>query len=473
LFLTCKYLVIGVWIGMSLQSWGIGFQAVAGVSALRWLSIGLWICGFGFLYLGRINLGSHVRIGLPNESTALHRNGAYRFCRNPMYAGIDATMVAAILYTRNPVILVLGAFIIAAHHKIILAEERWLLATFGGEYERYRDRVGRYATLRFTLSKPGGRGTYRIRCLRTLLRMGHCAPTIMRTILDGSGRNQDWLVRLVAGLPGGIGNTGGECGGITSALVLLGLRHGLGRIQEGLPLVFDQGHEHLQRFQRTNATLLCREIRGTPPRLWPCVRTILRSPELYAELLTHDSRQALAGEVREAYRLLFAAFTDCGFHCAHEVLRHLDHLIPSGPELLDGTSAFLGGMLFKGLTCSALTAGVMAVGLRIAEIETSPWRVLRMIALMLTGGPAFEDRINKFNRTMNLGGELAKWFAGVFGSTQCRAVTQADFSSAAEVRAYIRGGGIGVCQRIAKRVAEHVQLIHEENLHTRQQGYGL
>jgi len=55
-----------------------------------------------------------------------------------MYAGLDLTMIAAILYTRNPAILALAAFVIAAHHRIILAEERWLLATFGRAYEGYR-----------------------------------------------------------------------------------------------------------------------------------------------------------------------------------------------------------------------------------------------------------------------------------------------------------------------------------------------
>jgi hypothetical protein len=63
--------------------------------------------------------------------------------------------------------------------------------------------------------------------LSNLLRMGHCAPTIMQTMLDVSETDAQWLVKLTAGLPGGIGNTGGECGGVTAPLVLLGLRHGL------------------------------------------------------------------------------------------------------------------------------------------------------------------------------------------------------------------------------------------------------
>jgi hypothetical protein len=40
--------------------------------------------------------------------------------------------------------------------------------------------------------------------------MGHCAPTVMQTVLDASASEVTWPVRLTAGLPGGIGNTGGE-----------------------------------------------------------------------------------------------------------------------------------------------------------------------------------------------------------------------------------------------------------------------
>jgi hypothetical protein len=108
---------------------------------------------------------------------------------------------------------------------------------------------------------------------------------------------------------------------------------------------------------------------------------------------------------------------------------------------------------------SALTAGAIALGLSIGEIESNPLRVLRMAFLILTGGPAFDDRINKFNRSMNRGGELAAWFTAQFGSTQCREITGAAFSSTAEVEAYCQGSGITKCEMIAQKVADHVQLM--------------
>jgi protein-S-isoprenylcysteine O-methyltransferase Ste14 len=456
LFVASKYLAIGIWLAVSLHSWGIGWQPFAAVRVPRAVPGVLWVLGFALLFTGRFSLGGHLRVGLPNEATRFHRDGAFRFTRNPMYTGIDATMAAAVLYTGDPAVLAAGLSVIALHHQTILVEERWLLATFGEEYGRYRERVGRYLTLPLAV-----RG--RSRSLWTLLGMGHCAPTIMGGFLHVSGQlKTDWFVRLVSALPGGIGNSGCECGGITSPLILLGLRHGLGGGEGGLPLIFDRGHAHMEAFRRHRGTLLCREIRRTPRSVLPCVRAIVDSGGLCAGTLCGERRKVIPCGARAAYRRLYAGFAGCGFHCAQAVLRDLDWPLSARKRLLDAGSAFIGGTLFAGMTCGALTAGVMALGLRIGEIEGSWWRVLRMVFLLLTGGPAFDDGVNKFNRSMNRGGELVGWFAEQFGSTQCRVITGADFSSATDVDAYLEGGGIDRCRLVAQKVADRVRLMLEE-----------
>jgi C_GCAxxG_C_C family probable redox protein len=300
------------------------------------------------------------------------------------------------------------------------------------------------------------------RSLVNLSRMGHCAPSVMQTILDVSEKEAPWLVKLTAGLPGGIGNTGFECGGITAPLVLLGLRHGLGAEHEGLPLVFYKGHDLLQRFLQKNDTLMCKQIRGRGRLPTPCIGVIRNSPGLYAQTLSSDTFEVISGEQLEAFRQIYAHLNEQGFHCSHAVFQHLDSAIPSSPELLNATSAFIGGTVFSGMTCSAFTAGVMALGLRLAEIENSPLRVLHMIALMAVGGNAFADDVNKFNKIMNLGNELSIWFSGEFGSTQCQAITQCEFSKQAGVNHYIQSGCLSKCQAITQKVARKVQEILEE-----------
>ena len=105
------------------------------------------------------------------------------------------------------------------------------------------------------------KSVYRTHGLDNLLRMGHCAPAVMQTVLEINHIQREDLVRLMAGMPGGIGNTGFECGGITSPLVLLGLRHSLREMRDGLPRIFDLGHEYYQRFSDENTHKSYRHMR--------------------------------------------------------------------------------------------------------------------------------------------------------------------------------------------------------------------
>jgi hypothetical protein len=119
--------------------------------------------------------------------------------------------------------------------------------------------------------------------------------------------------------------------------------------------------------------------------------------------------------------------------------------------------------MFKGVTCSAFTAGLMAVGLKLGEIENSQIRVIRMLATMIVGGNAFGDHLNKFNRIMNIGERMSKWFTKEFGSTLCHEITQSDFSSLENVHQYIGKGSVNTCKIIAEKVARQAEMIIEQN----------
>jgi C_GCAxxG_C_C family probable redox protein len=298
---------------------------------------------------------------------------------------------------------------------------------------------------------------YRKRSLANLLRMGHCAPSVMKTLLQICDADEEWAVKLAAGLPGGVGDTGFECGGITSPLLALGLLCGLEDGGEGLPLVFHIGHAHLRGFLDRNGSPHCREIRGDPYRLRKCIKAVCFAPEIALRAAAEDGRGAIGDESREAYALLYSHLTGRNFHCARAVLERVGAEIPQRSELRDAVSGFMGGTLFKGMTCSAMAAGVMALGFELRRFENSLPRVMRMIILMKTGGDAFADRINAFNRIMSRGNALAGWFAGEFGSTQCRSITGCDFSSVPDVRRYIATDSIDKCIAISEKVAERVR----------------
>jgi hypothetical protein len=145
------------------------------------------------------------------------------------------------------------------------------------------------------------------------------------------------------------------------------------------------------------------------------------------------------------------------FHCAQTVLEQLHYSLPQHAELFKAVSAFVGGTLLMGMTCSAFAAGVMAVGLQSSEIENSPGRVIRLLFRMTFGGNAFDEKINKFNRPMNAGYRMSKWFRQEFGSTQCREITGCDFSTLTGVDRYIENRSIIKCRQIAEKVAENVR----------------
>jgi len=297
---------------------------------------------------------------------------------------------------------------------------------------------------------------FRTRSLRNLLRMGHCAPAVMKSMSDICGFGEDWPIQMAAGLPGGIGDTGHECGGITSPVLFLGLRYGLGDEHEGLPLVFYKGHDHFRRFLDRNGTPLCREIRGDNYRLTRCIKAVCCAPEIALTAVSGDSRDAISGERRLAFARIYSYLGGRGFHCSRAVLERLSPEFPADSEPLEAAAGYLGGTLLTGMTCSALAAGVMALGFGLREFEDSLPRVMRMIVLMKTGGEAFADRVNKFNRIMNLGKTLSQWFAGEFGDTQCRAITGCDFSSVADVKRYIDTDRASQCLAISEKVAGKV-----------------
>ena len=144
LFSVSKYSIIILWGAMVVQSWGISISFIEVPPLLRIVALFFWFFGFVLLYLGRFKLGNSFRLGTPKEDTGLIVDGLFKLSRNPMYVGVYATIVASALYTLNPIVILLGAFVVAIHHTIVLAEEKHMQKVFGQEYLDYCNRVRRY-----------------------------------------------------------------------------------------------------------------------------------------------------------------------------------------------------------------------------------------------------------------------------------------------------------------------------------------
>lgn len=144
LFLLSKSAMIIPWAAMVAQGFGVDLALTRVPQVLKGMSLGLWIAGWGLLLAGRLGLGGSFRVGCPKEETTLRTDGIFRYTRNPMYVGLDATLLAASLYTLNPLVLIAGIGIAGVHHRIILAEEECLRKMRGQDYDEYCRRVGRY-----------------------------------------------------------------------------------------------------------------------------------------------------------------------------------------------------------------------------------------------------------------------------------------------------------------------------------------
>ena len=144
LFYTSKYAIVALWAVTIAQGWGLGFSFMKVTPIVRWVAVALWVAGFALLLIGRFEMGDAFRIGSPQERTTLKVSGLFRLSRNPMYVGVFATIVASSLYTLNPAVLLVAAFIVAVHHRIVWAEEEYLRRAFGDEYTEYCNRVRRY-----------------------------------------------------------------------------------------------------------------------------------------------------------------------------------------------------------------------------------------------------------------------------------------------------------------------------------------
>jgi protein-S-isoprenylcysteine O-methyltransferase Ste14 len=144
LFSSSKYSILLLWVVMIAHSWGINLSFIKTHELLKWVSLYLWVSGFALLFIGRLGLGDSFRIGSPKESTNLKVDGLFRFSRNPMYLGMYATLFAPALYTLNPLLFIIDAYVVIVHHKIVLAEEQYLQRAFGEQYTEYCLYVRRY-----------------------------------------------------------------------------------------------------------------------------------------------------------------------------------------------------------------------------------------------------------------------------------------------------------------------------------------
>lgn len=130
-FLTGKLALYAALFSMILQASGWNLRMIYIPPALLGLAVFSTLFGIALILAGILYLGDSTSVGLPSEQTLLKTGGLYKHSRNPIYFGFCLMTASAITYTLNPLVLVLGAYGVIVHHRIILAEEKFLKERFG------------------------------------------------------------------------------------------------------------------------------------------------------------------------------------------------------------------------------------------------------------------------------------------------------------------------------------------------------
>lgn len=296
----------------------------------------------------------------------------------------------------------------------------------------------------------------KIRTANNMLRMGHCAPSVMQTLLEMNGIQNTGMVLYAGAMAGGIAGSDMECGGLTAPLMFLGYQNdNLSGISQKLDLI-NKARSYVNEFNIFNGSTICNNIRngGLPA----CRKVIYNFNRPFSAALSNPD--AMTDEAMGSCSLLIKAFDDNKFHCTHSVLNNLNGDFAVKKELLDSSWIFIGGIAMLNRTCGALTAGVMALGSGMSRIEKSYSRVARMNRLLRDGSnDAMNEEINNFNLAINKAEKLGQWFRNEFGHTSCRDIWGYDFSKMQDAESYVSGQCTRQCDYIAGKVAEKVNMM--------------
>lgn len=102
--------------------------------------------GLALMLVGQAAMGDAFRVGQHegDAPTALRTSGLHAWSRNPIYVGSFGALFGMTLWSPSPLLVLSLAATGYGIHRLVLAEEPFLAARFGGAFERYRSRTPRY-----------------------------------------------------------------------------------------------------------------------------------------------------------------------------------------------------------------------------------------------------------------------------------------------------------------------------------------
>ncbi|MBN2085741.1 MAG: isoprenylcysteine carboxylmethyltransferase family protein [Anaerolineales bacterium] len=148
LWFAAGKLAMGIsWGFLFAQALGVGVIPFSVPAALEYVSAAMLLAAVPLLFFSYLHLGADSRFGLSEESNILYTTGIFRVSRNPMYLGFYLITLASWMAVPHTLNIACGLAGIYVHHRIVLAEERFLSEKHGAPFDAYRQKVGRYLIL--------------------------------------------------------------------------------------------------------------------------------------------------------------------------------------------------------------------------------------------------------------------------------------------------------------------------------------
>jgi len=145
LFMLGKLSVLICWLSIIIQSAGGNLRYYFDFgNSIDPIAVTLIVVGIIIILKGILALGTDTTMGLPKSAGKLKTERVLQITRNPIYLGNNLICIAAVLFTCNPIVLFAAIMGIFIHHKIILAEEKFLFENFKDDYVNYKSKVRRY-----------------------------------------------------------------------------------------------------------------------------------------------------------------------------------------------------------------------------------------------------------------------------------------------------------------------------------------
>ncbi|MCK4786943.1 MAG: isoprenylcysteine carboxylmethyltransferase family protein [Desulfobacteraceae bacterium] len=108
------------------------------------LYIRLLISGLTLVVAAGLIRSGHAVVSHEQRTSAVVSTGAFRYVRHPMYLGTILFYVSLLVSTACLFSLVLVVVIFVFYNYIASYEEKFLEASFGEEYRKYRERTGKW-----------------------------------------------------------------------------------------------------------------------------------------------------------------------------------------------------------------------------------------------------------------------------------------------------------------------------------------